>query len=279
MWAATDSTTWARVPPVEAPLVTGQVLEPLVDPATVDLRDRRHLPSTSDRSRELTQVVPEVRRPLPPLDGQRLDGVAAVLLRSGGVEGHLGPGRSTGRHRRSPHHVLVDRRRPLGEEATHPRLHTDHVAQTGRRDLPRGADAFGQLPAQAGVVDRAGRPQVSEDPPAVHRRPHTVDALGHVGHHQVAVEVRIEGPAGAVNEVAGHHAGRRHQGEMAIPGSPHPHGSALEIVGCFSHRGMVPVADLAGDLARSQEVQNAHRLGRAERQVETGHAAIPPDCP
>ena len=99
-----------------------------------------------------------------------------------------------------------------------------------RRHLPGGTEPVAELHAEAGVVDGPGRLGVGEHPPAVQGRPPAVHALGHVGHHQVGVEMGIEGPAGPVDELAGHQPGGRQQGDLSGPGAadsePRPAGGS-----------------------------------------------------
>ena len=220
----------------------------------------------ADHRAQRAEVVTEVGGPPAPLGPQGLDGGGPVLGRPGGEEGdrtRTAPG--------SPPEVLGDAGPTHGEQVPEGRVHAHHVTHAPFGDFPARPQPVGQLPAQVGPVELAGRPHVAEQPPAVHRRPGPVHAPGHVGHHHVGMEVGVEGPAGAVEERPGGHPRRRQQPHLAAGRTAHTDGPPRQVPGRRLHRGGVPAAGCLGHLAGRQGLEKADRLGRGEGEVVGGH--------
>jgi hypothetical protein len=232
--------------------------------------------AATHRGGEITEVMPEFGGPFPPIDRQRFDRAAPVLGRTRGVEPAPcppGPDRTSCRARPTVV-VLVDGCGTRGEQPAKAPIDADDVAEPGGRYLPCHTEPAGEFEPESGVVDGLGRGDVGEEPATVDRRPGTVRALGDVGHHQVGVEVGIEGTARPVDELTGHHAGRRDQGDLPSPRPAHPHRPTSEVTDGLLHRSPLALADFGGHLPRRQQVEEAHRLGCAEGEVESGHAAV-----
>ena len=108
------------------------------------------------------------------------------------------------------------------EKAGAARVDADDVAHPRGGNVPRGTEAVAQLHAEPGVVDGPGRTGVGRTSSCRPRRPPAVHALGHVGHHQMGMEMGIEGPAGPVHELAGHQPGVGRTGDPSGPGATDP---------------------------------------------------------
>ncbi len=213
-----------QVPSGQGAVVERQPGQVRLHPLHVDARRVPWLEPRPHHAGQIAEIDAEVARPLLPLGHQRGNGAAAILVRPGGV---VGPVRS-GRRRRGPalsHPVFAHGRRALGEQPAQRGIDPDHVAEAGAGHVPGGAEALTQFEPEASVIDALRRMEMGEEPPAVHRRPPPVHALGHVGRDQVGVQVRIEGAAGAVQELPGHRtrstaAGPPHRGGSGAPPPP-----------------------------------------------------------
>ena len=138
---------------------------------------------------------------------------------------------------------------------------------------PLDAEALGELVAQDRLVEEAGGAGVLVDERAVQRPEAAVDALGHVGHQQVGVEVGIAGPAGAVAE-RGH--GQAVPADALGAGVAAPgHGRVLLEVGDGLGRGrLVGGDDLGLDRGAAEGVEQRDRLRRRDGDVEAGHGGL-----
>ncbi len=130
--------------------------------------------------------------------------------------------------------------------------------------------------AQRCVVDGFGRPAVEEQSTAVERGPGPVDALGHVGRHQVGVEVGVQCSARAMDEPGGHRAGGCQVVDVTGPHPAHAVPVAFEVAQRVGHGVLVRGADRRAELGRGQQVEDADRLGSAEGKVEAGDRSITP---
>ena len=265
-----------HIPMGERAAPSGQLLEAGADPVGVDT-SRLDGSTPAHHPGQIAQVEPQIGGPLLPLAHQRIHGAVTVLVRTGGMEGSSGPSRYVPVGDASGQ-VFVHGRRSLREESAQCRVDTDHVPHPGAGNVPRGTEAVAQLHAESCVIHGLGRMGVGEHPPPVQGRPPPVHAPGHVGHHQMGVEMRIEGPAGPVHELAGHQSGGRQLGDLSGPGAADSEPGPLEVARGLGHGGEVAVADLGGDLARGEQVEEAHRLRCAEGEVEAGHTPGPHRC-
>ena len=167
--------------------------------------------------------------------------------------------------------------RTLGEEVSQLGGHTRHVAETGGSHLPRRTETGGELEPQSGVVDPLGGLEMAMEAAAVERRPTTVHPLGDVRHHQMGVEVGVERPARAVEELPGHPAGHGEQVGSTLAPAADGQCGALEVAGRIGHRDTVSGSGLGGELAGCEQMEDAHRFRRTERKVIRGDA--PGTCP
>ena len=119
----------------------------------------------------------------------------------------------------------------------------------------------------------AGR--VVEEASAVEGRPPPVDTLGHVGHHHVGMEVWVEGSAGAVEEGARRQSGGVESDPCTLTAPSHPGRGPFEVTGGVGHRRRVAKSHLGGHLGGGQQVEDAHRLRGAEREIEAGRPLGP----
>ncbi len=229
--------------------------------------------TVADGPGEVAEVEPEVGGPLFPLAPQCVDGDGAVLVRSIGVERRRRRARARRCDPRSLP-VLVHGGRSLGEEPAQPGVDTDDVAHSGRTQRPCRPHAITQLVPQACVVEGLGRPEMGVQSTAVHTGPHPVHPFGHIGHHHMGVQVGIEGPAGAVEELTGHRAGGGEEGQLVLTPASHPYSFASQVVEGVGHRPVVTGPGRFGDLPRCQQMEKADRLGGTEGEVVPGHAAL-----
>jgi hypothetical protein len=107
----------------------------------------------------------------------------------------------------------------------------------------------------------------------VQRREAPVGTLGQVRRDDVRVQLGVERPAHAVA------VGRRDQPTGALDvlprlPAPHTHRRVLQVPKRRLHRLFVARHELARDLGRGDREQDAHRLRRAERQIERRHLRI-----
>ncbi len=131
------------------------------------------------------------------------------------------------------------------------------------------AEAAGELEAQLGLVEVAGRAQLQVQPAPVQGRPAALRAPAQVGDEHVAVQVGVRSPARAVKEGGGGEAGggNRRGGSTCSRAPAHPGPAPLQIAEGGHHRLLVARADLGPNLLGPEGVQQAHRLRRRVRAV------------
>jgi hypothetical protein len=80
-----------------------------------------------------------------------------------------------------------------------------------RRGGPPDVETGRQLGSQVGAVYRVGRPTVCGQSPLVTGAPPAVEAVDKVGHHDVAMEMRVEVSIHSVSECGRDESGRWHK--------------------------------------------------------------------
>jgi len=80
----------------------------------------------------------------------------------------------------------------------------------------------------------------------------------------MGVEVRVEGTTGAVDESCGHYTGGGYMVGHASPSSAHTEGYAFEVTDGIGNCSLMRGTGGIGEFPRSEQVQDADRLGCAE---------------
>jgi hypothetical protein len=88
--------------------------------------------------------------------------------------------------------------------------------------------------------------------------------------------VGIEGPAGPMYELPGRRSRGSQQRDLATTYPAHADCHPLQIPERLGHGRTVGCPHSGGDLPRSEEVEQAHRFRRTERQVVSGNAPVTP---
>ncbi len=132
--------------------------------------------------------------------------------------------------------------------------------------LPADAEAAGQLVAQVGLVDVAGRFGVFVDRRVVEPGPAALGEGG-VGDQDVGVELRVAGAGGSVRVAGGQEA--RAVDELAASCSASgPAGLPLQVVERGFHGGAVGLFDLAADRRAPERPGQRDRLRSGEGEIE-----------
>ena len=139
------------------------------------------------------------------------------------------------------------------------------------RAVQRAPNVDGQPGAQMRLVDRRGGPAVRVDPASVTGAPAAVGTVDEVGHHDVAVEVRVAVAADSVGE---HRRDRPTGGHHDAVGARPSGGRDAVLFEVRERSGDGPAVrrhDGVRDVGTGQGEQHADGLRRAERQVERPH--------
>ena len=206
----------------------------------------------ADHLGEIAEVETEVGGAFPPGSHQRLEGLGAVLVHPGSEIGTRVAARGTVM---ALGYELLDLRRSLGKEPPQTVADALHVAQSRGSDVPCRPQPLRELPAESGLVDRAGRAGVGKHPPAVSGRPGAVRPVGHVGRHHMGMEMRIERPTGQMAKVTGHHSGRRQQPDRSTGCPTDADRLPGEVGAGLGDGGIVSRPGLVGDLPGCQRLQ------------------------
>ena len=124
--------------------------------------------------------------------------------------------------------------------------------------------------AELGVVERTGGGGVCVDPASVERREVAFGPATEVRHYDVAVHMRIQRTADTVDESGRGHGVGGHGDHPPVTAAPDGECPALHVVQRGVHGVLVGGEHGARHLGRAQGVEHAHRLRRAEAQVEGG---------
>ena len=280
-----------HISPGQPTALGSQVLESGNQEVTIHRCVRWSITDPTDQADQIGRINAEVGGPGLPCGAQAVDGLALVLVWSVDMKSRA-PQPSRGTSPTTPMHELINRCSPLGEQTQEHRVDSGHVpsdrwdASTGddgggpgRGDrFPGDTGPTGQFVTEGGVIHRPDGTAMEEQSAGVGRRPRAVYPLGHVGHHQVRVQMRIEGAAGAVDESGRYDSSGGHPVCHPCLSAPHPVGHPLDIAHGIGHGGLVGGTCGIGQLPRGEQVQNADRLGRTEHQIDPGHRSISPRC-
>ena len=121
------------------------------------------------------------------------------------------------------------------------------------------------------MVERIGGRPVRVQTPTVEGAEAAVGAATQIGHHHVTVEMGVQGATDPVHEPGRRHRLGLHRHESAERPTTDRHGAAFHVVEGGVDRSHVRGVDVGGHLGWAQGVEHAHRLRRAEAEVETGH--------
>ena len=138
---------------------------------------------------------------------------------------------------------------------------------------PFNSEPFGKPVSKLRLVEGPGRTGMGEQAAPVECAPAAVGPVTQVGHHDMAVEVRVQRPTDPVGEPgAGETTGRQ---QMAIfsAAPAHCQRPAFDIPNCLTHRLFVGAQHLGGDGRRAQGEQETHRFGGTDGQVIPTHRA------
>ena len=174
---------------------------------------------------------------------------------------------------RRDHAVMVSRSTPASSAIP-------VAGSTGSHSKPEGVVQFA---AQGGLIDHPGRPGfvIQRGPVDGHHR--AVGAGLAVGDDDVGVQVRVPAPRGLVLIGDRHQPGQPHQ--VLLAGvrvvDPGVAGMGGQVFHRLGDRGGVGVGDRLGQhiVIAAQRPHQRHTLGRAERQIEPVHPALPERAP
>ena len=162
----------------------------------------------------------------------------------------------------------------LGEVLDHRTWDAGDVGGAVDHRGPGDAEPAGELITQMGLVEVAGGLGLPIQLPAIQRAPApVVRRAGGVGDQHMGVQQRIGGPRRAVPECR---PDKPLPSDLLGPAGPAagPARRPLQVAERRLDGGVVGTAGLVGDLVVAEPVEQRHRLGGAEGQVEPGHRPL-----
>lgn len=200
---------------------------------------------------------------VPPLADEGVGGDAVVLGCPAGEGCRLPrPGRAVA----GLGEQLLDLIAALAELVDHAGGHARDVGPAVADRAPADAEARAQKVAEVGLVEVSAGKGVLVERATVERPPGVERREREVGDHDVGVEQRVAGAAGAVVEGGGDHAVGQDLLALAAPVS----GLALEVRDHLVDGFPVGLADRRSLGVVAERPEDRHALGRPEREVEAG---------
>jgi hypothetical protein len=153
--------------------------------------------------------------------------------------------------------VLQDLGTTLRELLDHGPRHATDVGDTVRDRFPLQAQTVAQLASQDRLVQVSRRLSLTIEVAGIERCPAAVRALREVARYNVRVEQRIARARRAVKERGGDEPAPADL-DRAPGTAPGTTSLTLQIVQCLAHRRVMPGAQFAGDVGRTDRPQHAH---------------------
>jgi len=126
------------------------------------------------------------------------------------------------------------------------------------------------------VVEGGCRTDVSEQSSSVHRRPQTIGTLGHVGHDEVRVQMRIERSARAMEERCSHSTLTGKMVHVATRRSPHADRFTLEVGGRLGHGSTVGIFGGYSQFGRPKQVEHADGFRGTPHKIHASYGPLTP---